>query len=351
MSVAKTARWLDLLAYLLHHRFPVSRAQIFGHVAGYRDQDEESARRKFERDKAELKELGIVIESTVVKDADPPEGYRLRAAQVYLPYVELAEEPAADRPYRDLPRLPLSRSELAILDRATRRLAEQGQEDWAELARSLRRKLEFDLPLESLGIGAVLGTPLDDASQRRLAALQGVVAAGRAVRCRRLRFGAAESEWLVLEPFGLLFQLGRWHCAGRVRGESLTVIPLEELGDIEPLDGPDAGFVVPEGFAVGDLVGQAPWEWGTEPAAAVWIRLEEPDARWAMNRKLGRVAMDRSDDRGVTFEMTVRDRPAFLRWALSLGARARVTAPASVARELEELRARVAALYATGVSR
>lgn len=37
MSQAKAARWLDLLAYLLQHRFPVTREEIFAHVGEYRD--------------------------------------------------------------------------------------------------------------------------------------------------------------------------------------------------------------------------------------------------------------------------------------------------------------------------
>ena len=41
MSQAKTARWLDLVAYLLQYRYPVTREQIFERVSGYLDEDKE----------------------------------------------------------------------------------------------------------------------------------------------------------------------------------------------------------------------------------------------------------------------------------------------------------------------
>ena len=67
--VGKTERWLNLLAFLLDRRYPVSREQILSEVEDYRgdwlkggDTARESVRRKFERDKRELRELGIVIQ-------------------------------------------------------------------------------------------------------------------------------------------------------------------------------------------------------------------------------------------------------------------------------------------------
>ncbi|MHC4766976.1 MAG: helix-turn-helix transcriptional regulator, partial [Planctomycetota bacterium] len=76
MPRSKTARWLDLIAYLLQHRYPVTREQVFESVSGYLDEDSrdeatarESARRKFERDKDELRSLGISIETVELPQA------------------------------------------------------------------------------------------------------------------------------------------------------------------------------------------------------------------------------------------------------------------------------------------
>src|ERR1044071_1843174 len=102
MSSAKTSRWLDLIAFLLSHRFPVSREDIFGRVKGYEGDNAESVRRTFERDKDELRSLGIDIETVPIPDAggdEPASGYRLRPAAFYLPYLELSETRTGERPY------------------------------------------------------------------------------------------------------------------------------------------------------------------------------------------------------------------------------------------------------------
>ncbi|MGH7673880.1 MAG: hypothetical protein ACREMV_01295, partial [Gemmatimonadales bacterium] len=104
--VSKAARWLDLIAYLLQHRFPVTREQIFSHVAGYRSDvergaDPASVRQSFERDKRELRAAGIEIETVDVPDAagdEPAKGYRLRERDFYLPYLELRQDRVRERP-------------------------------------------------------------------------------------------------------------------------------------------------------------------------------------------------------------------------------------------------------------
>jgi proteasome accessory factor B len=112
----KSARWLELLAYLLVHRAPVKRREIFVAVKGYGDpgDDEtafESARRKFERDKDELRALGINIETIALPHAahdEPQHGYRLAAGDFYLPYVEITAHPVADRPYPGIASIQLA---------------------------------------------------------------------------------------------------------------------------------------------------------------------------------------------------------------------------------------------------
>ncbi len=334
---------MDLLAFLLHHRFGVTRAQIFSKVRGYQGQDEESARRKFERDKADLESLGIRIDSVPARDESGVPGYRLRAEGIYLPQLELAGETAPERPYGSLRSLELSTDELDLLDRATRRLAQQPETGWADAARSLRRKLEFDLPLEPLAAQRVLANSLGTGTAKALAALQDAVTANRAVTCRHWSLGAPEPGQVRFDPYGLLFQWGRWYCAGWDRDRDHAVIlPVDSLDEVEPLG---ADFQPRKDFDVRSLIGRAPWEWGGGPATAARVRIEGPAAGWAVNRKLGRPLVGQTDSGGATLEMTVRDRPAFLRWALSLGSKLRIEEPATLAAELGALREQVAAVY------
>ena len=65
----KLQRLIDLVAYLAKHHFPVERADIWEHVPGYvagvdgNAQQKATVRRTFERDKDELRSLGVPIES------------------------------------------------------------------------------------------------------------------------------------------------------------------------------------------------------------------------------------------------------------------------------------------------
>jgi hypothetical protein len=132
MSTGKASRWLDLLAYLLPYHFGVTREQIFGHVGEYAadleaGKDPESVRRKFERDKDELRAIGIEIETVTLSGAEGDEsrsGYRLRPSGFYLPYLELREGPTAAQPVHGVMRIAVTKQDLAMLDRATRRVTD-----------------------------------------------------------------------------------------------------------------------------------------------------------------------------------------------------------------------------------
>src|SRR5690606_12586494 len=99
--ITKAQRWLDLIACLLARRTPATTAEIFRAVPAYRTDaaddapEPESVRRMFERDKKELRELGIPIETRTFGSAlDPSEGYVLRRNDLHLPYLRVVE--AAD---------------------------------------------------------------------------------------------------------------------------------------------------------------------------------------------------------------------------------------------------------------
>ena len=94
-SISKTQRWLDLVAFLVARRFPVTVEQVMEGVPAYAEQwvegsdtDRDSARRKFERDKDELRALGIPLETvrySVNYASEEEEGYRITDEDFYLP--------------------------------------------------------------------------------------------------------------------------------------------------------------------------------------------------------------------------------------------------------------------------
>ena len=355
MTATKTARWLDLIAYLLSHRFPVSREEIYQHVRGYlqpgRDSPSarESARRKFERDKDELRDLGIEIETVPLPNTagdEPQQGYRLRASGFYLPYFELVSSPPpAERPYAGLPRIALSEEEIEILDRVTRRLAARGEFALASAAQALRRKLAFDLPLDDTATEQVLAAPLPEAGRAALEVLQQALMDRIPVACRYYSMSRDREEDDTIEPYGLFFQWSRWYCVARAHAAgTVRVYRLDRMRGATALES-EPRFSVPEDFDVRSYLGRAPWELGTGPVPTVRVRFAVPESRWILNRRLGRPVEPLLDDGGAIVEYDTRDRRALLRWLLSLREQAAILEPASAAHELAALKRQVAALY------
>jgi predicted DNA-binding transcriptional regulator YafY len=348
---AKTPRWLDLVAFLLDHRRPVTRAQIFERVRGY-DGAAETARRKFERDKDELRGLGIEIETVPLPqsagDVDQV-GYRLRHRKAYLPYLELVDEPPDARPYPGLDQVVLSRAELEVLDHATRALAEQGASALSAAAASARRKLAFDLPLETDSIKRILAAPLPDHVRNALAVLQDAVIEHVAVACRYFTMSRGVEEERVLEPWGLLFQWSRWYCVARARDrDEPRLFRVDRMSDIRALGDEDAHFEVPRDFDVRSYVGHSPWEYGSDTPVLATVRFEFPESRQVLNRRMGQLVL-LEENQAVVVRFSVRDRDAFSRWLLSFGRRAELLDPAPLRDSLDALRADVAAMYAEAI--
>src|SRR5512142_286488 len=85
----KAERLLDVAAFLLRAPEPVSWREIQEQFPGEYGGSEEAAIRKFERDKADLLELGIPVR-WAADDEDRPAGYVIDRDEFYLPHLELA---------------------------------------------------------------------------------------------------------------------------------------------------------------------------------------------------------------------------------------------------------------------
>ena len=350
MPAPKPTRWLDLVAFLLDRRYPVTREQIFAKVGGY-DGEPESARRKFERDKDELRASGIDIETVPMPGAagdEPAAGYRLRPRNAYLPYLELIDSPAPDHSYQGLDRLLLSTPELETLDRATRSLAALDATPLAAAAASARRKLSFDLPFTSDTSDCILGWPVPEHARQALAVLQDAVVQRQAISCRYYTMSRRAESVRELEPWGLMFQWGRWYCVARARDrDDARMFRVDRMRDVKRLTGPTARVDVPDEFDIRTFVDLSPWEFGSGPISKVQVAFSFPGSRWVVNRGLGRIISEEPRDTVIEFE--VRDEDAFLRWILSFGRKANIIDPPLLRETLDALRADVAALYAEAV--
>ncbi|HYN93094.1 MAG TPA: WYL domain-containing protein [Pilimelia sp.] len=100
MSRTRTDRLVNLVICLLSTRRFLTAAQIAGTVPGYEHnpsdpRDHEAFQRKFERDKAELRELGVPLETGTASAFDTEPGYRIARREYALPDVHLEPDEAA----------------------------------------------------------------------------------------------------------------------------------------------------------------------------------------------------------------------------------------------------------------
>lgn len=94
MAIAKAERLMNLALCLLGTRRPLSKRELRGSIEAYLEANsEDSFNRMFERDKDDLRELGLVIET--VENLEGDIGYLARRDSNRLPPVTLDAEEAA----------------------------------------------------------------------------------------------------------------------------------------------------------------------------------------------------------------------------------------------------------------
>ena len=243
MSRRKTERLLGLVVCLLSSPRYLTAVQIRAAVPGY-PESFEAFKRMFERDKEELRELGIPLETGFNSPGDDEAGYRI-PRQAYV-----------------LPEIRLEPDEAAVLSLAARVWRQ------AELAGAAAGAL---LKLRAAGVDASGEETAQPGIEPRL--LAGEAAFGplwEAVRDRRpVTFayraaGRSEPQQRHLQPWGVVNRHGRWYVAGYdTDRDAARVFRLSRIEGEVRFTGPAGSVIVPEGTDVRETVR----EWDTQPPA------------------------------------------------------------------------------------
>jgi predicted DNA-binding transcriptional regulator YafY len=347
----KLHRWLDLLASLLSRRYPVSIAELRRDVPAYADDSvqEESVLRTFERDKGELRELGVVIDT--VPDENGVGRYQLRRKDFYLPLLsvcqallpdetEIREQPRRTRTggTGGLPALVLTPDECHVLRRAAARVAALGHPELADDATRALRKLQFDLEdfVAELPAATVLRVDGD---------VFDVLTEAVALR-KRLTFTyhsmeRNETAERLVEPYGLVFLTGHWYLVAfdpRAAGmRQFRVSRIREARMASRPQHPD--FEVPATFELSAYAAsRRSWELGNGEQERIYVVFRGDTGQVAQGGQLGEDVVAVPDDvlSGMTPAdsmvrvFSVRRREPFLRWLLSFAGDARPVAPGEV---------------------
>lgn len=300
----KLERLMNLTAAMLETQRPLSAEELRQRVPGYPD-DKASFRRAFERDKEDLRELGIPISLAPIEGTDPPlEGYLIRKEEYYL------DDPG------------LEPDELAALNLAQSAVQLEGVDGIDAIAK----------------LGGVVGPVLDPVAPG-LASLNAdpalVPLFGAVLERRTVRFAyrtADGAEERTVDPYRLDYQSGHWYLSGHDRGrDGERHFRLDRIvGEVTA--GPARGFDRPATQVPG--VPRAGWQLGAGEATVARLLVDADQARWAAQHLGGDAVAERRPDGSVVFEVVVTNWPAFRSFVLSFLEHAELLGPDEMRAEL-----------------
>ena len=304
---AKLERLLNLTAALLNTERLLPASEIASVVAGYAS-GKEAFRRTFERDKSELRQMGIPITTGTVPGSDPPvEGYRIHPRDYYLQDPDLAAD------------------ERAALHLAARTVRLEGA--------------SIETAFWALGGRPPEGDPAPELAvipfNEHLAVLYRAISERRAVS-----FGY-RGEPRSVEPVRLHFTRGHWYLGGQDRDRAAW--RHFRLDRIAGLAVGQAGGFVPNPEPAGSLE-RPPWEIGGE-AWTAQIDVDADVADWALGQVGEAEACERRPDGSLRLQLPVANADALVDFVLGLLDRAELVGPPELRRKLLE---RVRACAAAG---
>lgn len=309
-------RLLKLVALLLNAPRPMTFDEIREEMGAYTQEDREVAKRQFERDKDDLRRIGIPIETGGTDVYEVDVGYRIPKERYYLPEISFTPEEVAA---------------LFIAAHAPGPYGEAAQA-FGKLARDADTAVISGLVDRRVPGLHDSGPHVTDAAD--------AVARRRLVRFAYRPSGGQPSDREV-DAWGLIFFRGAWYLVGRDRSAddvrsfrlSRVVSGLEDAGDAEP---------APEGFDARERLRSGPWGVG-EPETTATVAFSSKVAWWAREQAPGSTVLRTRRDAWVVLEVPASFDESFLGWVRAFGPDAEILGPADLRRRLaaslEEIRA------------
>ncbi|MCD9198052.1 helix-turn-helix transcriptional regulator [Aeromicrobium wangtongii] len=232
MAERKTERLMNLIFALLVSRQYLTKEQIRESIADYRESTPQAFERKFERDKEELREMGINVEmGSIDKYFNDEPGYRIR------------------RDEAELPDLELTREEAAVIGLATQVWEHAGLASESTTALVKLKAIGVDVDTSVLR----MAEPKLSTDEPSFDAMWDAVTRRVPVTFTYTRLGQ-EPMQRHLQPWGIVSWHDRWYVGGLDldRGESRLFRLSRITGDVTP-DGPAGSYEIPEGIDMKDV--------------------------------------------------------------------------------------------------
>ena len=300
MSARKLERLLNLLMLLLSTRRPLTVEQIHQLLPGYDQPDEDAFRRMFERDKEELRELGVPVETAYLDAWETDQGYLIRRTDYELPIVELAPD------------------EAAAVGLAARLWQSAGL---AEASASALLKLRA-AGIEADAVATAGVEPRVAAPEASFSPLLAAARAAQVVSFDYRTGGTGQLSRREVEPWGLVHRRGRWYLVGhdRSRGGQRVFLLSRVVGKVVAQGAP--GEVMrPSGVDLRAMVASLDTD---QPDRVASVRVA-PDVGWEVRRAA--TTSEELPDGWTRCAVPFGDLDRFADWMVGFGAEVVVESP------------------------
>ena len=313
---------------------PVTLAEVREMFPDYAAENEESSRRKFERDKETLRQLGIAIE-VVREEESEIAAYRIDARETFIPPVAFEEDEILA---------------LALLARVSRHiehfpLLRQTEEALRKILYDRQEGLD-----EEGGTGLFVRLPDEAANPAQDEWLDRISDAILRHKTLTTRYHTLRSDRVAdraIDPYGLLYKAGHWLLIGwcHLRKAERTFL-VERFRDVRlnAQNPATPDYEIPASFDLRKTRALPPWQWDGEGSEEVEIEFSAKVA-WQVKkicRDAGRFETLGDGRALLTVEASSPD--ALIDWMLSYGPEALIVRPASLVKRLvsrvETMRAR-----------
>lgn len=274
MAITKVERLMNLVICLLSTRQFVTAERIRDSVAGYGDSGtDEAFSRMFERDKNELRDLGVPLETGLAAGSGGIEGYRINRDAYELPAIDLSREEAAAVAVAvqlwESPELTSAAQSALLKLRAAGIQVDQDQSAASVTA----------VPARTRG------------SEPALGALLSAIDAGRSVRFEHRGSTTDPFVTRTVQPWGVVTFRGRWYLVGHdVDRDDIRTFRLSRIGDDVSTFGRTGSVRKPEGIDLQSIVERVAGTAEVSGSATVWV---VDDAAFEI-RRLGTALEDRT---------------------------------------------------------
>jgi proteasome accessory factor B len=276
----RSKRLLDLVMLLLQARSPVTFRDIRDQFASYQTRNVEAGLRAFERDKADLLELGVPIRYITPDEDDALEdgGYvidlqRLRLPEMHLTTEEVSALVLAGAVARAVPGV----SYASVVDLALKRLAFDSLE-------APDTPTQFP-PVENRAPVLVHfpETERENALGERFSELEAATRHRKSVTVQYQSASNGHKQKRVIDPYGLVYREGTWVLVGFCHlRKDIRSFRLDRMSEVVVAPKPKSpDFERPKDFDVRAYANRSPWTFQTEPVEPVTLEIKSESAHIA----------------------------------------------------------------------